>query len=152
MKKIVSAILLASILFSCDNNKSTKPAVIKSDTSRILGFYIDFEKKDIKYDVIWMIQRDTLAFKFTDNDSSTLKKDWVKDTMFYVPKEFIDSTGKKSIVGVPVNYQTVSIERNADSAIRILSKWILEHPQFFRPAVDTTRKTGLNTTAGTTPK
>lgn len=152
MKKIASVILLSAILFSCGSNKPTKPPAIKSDTSRVLGFFIDFEKKDIRFDLLWMIERDTLAFQFTDKDSSTLKKDWVKDTAFFVPKTFTDSAGKTSSVGVPVNFETVSIERNADSAIRKLSLWILTHPQFFKPVVDTSIKGGLNKAISPTPK
>jgi len=129
MKKAILAILLFSFLLSC-NSKSTTPKTIRSDTSRIAGLWVDFETKSVKYGLMWMIVRDTFVFK-PSKDTSVLKREWVVDTAYFTPRLIKDSLGKEVLIGVPASFETVSIERNADTAQNKLYRWIVEHPQYF---------------------
>lgn len=129
--------------FFCKNKSATVHSTGEvRDTSKILACYIHFKTKEIRYDMLYMVTKDTFVFKSVD--SLTQKKQLTRDTLFFVPDRIQDSTvnGKVKTLYIPVPRESVSIERNVDSAVNILSRWILLHPQFFQtqPAVPVNKK------------
>ena len=141
-KSLLTLLLLTTILFSCNNNSKTenKPPKggIKRDTIKILGAFANAKEQAIQWGALYLVSKDTS--KFAMEDSSTFKKKWVRDSLFFVPISFKDSsTGKDSTVYIPTDRALVSIERNLDSAIAHLLKVMKANPQLF-PAYDTTKK------------
>tara|TARA_R110000868_G_scaffold177772_2_gene416813 strand:+ start:4110 stop:4514 length:405 start_codon:yes stop_codon:yes gene_type:complete len=129
MTKTILAILLFSFLLSCNSKSATTKTTI-NDTTRIAGLWVDFETKSVKVGLVWMVVKDTFIFK-PSKDTSVLNRVWVTDTLFFTPRIEKDSTGKEILIGVLAAFQSVSIERNADSAQNKLYRWIVEHPQYF---------------------
>lgn len=85
-----------------------------------------------------MITKDTLDWQLID--SLKKEKQWVRDTTFYIPVVSVD-TLKKMPDYIPVIRQSVSIERNFDSAVSILQRFVISHPQYFpKPPMPTIKK------------
>lgn len=137
MRKLF-AFLFAIVFFAACKSKSgdNKTGVVTHDTTRVLACYIDFQKKEVFNGPVWVIVRDTYVFKQVD--SFTIKRTWGKDSMVFTPRLVKDSTGKEVLNGVPAAFETVSFERNFDTAVAHLQRWIKTHPQFFK--VDSTTK------------
>lgn len=136
-------LIVAISIASCSSSSSGggKPKNIQRDTSRMLGVFVDFEKKSVHYGPMYLIVKDTLMFAM--EDSSTFKKKWTKDTLYFTPRVIYDSVAKKDTLLVFPQYirESVSLERNLDSAIKTLERWIKNNPQFFKSdkKVDTTK-------------
>src|SRR5689334_18975012 len=96
MKKILLIILTAAIITSCKEGSSGIIKHPRHDTIGTLVLYQDIYDtvKVLKHDVIARVTIDTM--KFIKKDSSTLKKEWTVDTMYYIqePIYFNDTTGK----------------------------------------------------------
>ena len=103
MKRAILILMAVVTFVSCETKKSVN-VIPKSDTIKTLAIYM--YNKNISYAVIYRITKDT--FRMAPVDSLTSKKQWVKDTMYFIPiqdtvrdekgKPRLDSLGKFKFV------------------------------------------------------
>lgn len=123
--KLTIAIFAIIFLTAC-NNMGTKPIITAPDTSRLLGVFVDFPKKDIRWDMIIEIKKDVVIV------DSFLKAKTFRDTSYYV-KPSSDTTGNFILT----LKQSVCADRNLDTCINRLSRWIKANEKLW--AVDSTK-------------
>jgi len=138
MKSFLSILLL--FLISC-NNKSGEYKFSRPDTIKTLAPYIDFSKKEITSGAIFLIAKD--SFIFAQTDTVTFRKQWVRDTTFFLPTLVNDTTHKdslgnfkKQLMYMPTIKAAVAIGFNLDSNIAYLTRFMKANPQIFS---DTTK-------------
>lgn len=139
MKFIFLLLSLIFILSSCNNpgGREKEFEHSKTDTIRVLAAYVDFGKKQVVSDAVYLICMDTM--KFTQTDTITFKKTWTRDTLVFIPTIITDTTRKDSLGGFhkelryfPTMREAVSFKFNLDSNISILNRFINNNPQFFK--------------------
>jgi hypothetical protein len=103
MKRAIIILMAVVTFVSCETKKSVN-VIPKSDTIKTLAIYM--YNKNLSYAVIYRITKDT--FRMAPVDSLTSKKQWVKDTMYFIPiqdtvrdekgKPRLDSMGKQMFI------------------------------------------------------
>ena len=135
MKKIsmLLIVVIAAAAVACNSSSGNGTNHNRHDTTKTLALFVNpqtLPKRELRYDVIYRIISDTL--KFTEVDGSTLKKQWMLDTTYFISvavpaidslkKPILDSVGKQMIqtyfVPRPSKDVLIDCGANIDSIIK----------------------------------
>lgn len=137
-KATLFLIALSVIYFSCNNKVQytaaktivpTKEELSKTDTMKTLGLYVDFDAKIVKYDFLILLMKYVMRASNIDSVNGTFSGTWVRDTGFYIPfYKHIDSLPQY----IPTIKEAINLDRNADTGILVLRRFIDQNPNYFK--------------------
>lgn len=100
-KAFLSITIFSVLIYSC-GNEGGEPKVKTSDTSRVIGVYVDYDGRDIKHDIIFRVIKD--SFGFVSEGGDIMKKKWHKDTLYFIPLP--GDTLKDNVTKMPLKDST----------------------------------------------
>lgn len=113
--KLLILLFTTLLLWKCDRSAPDKWKP-RSDTARVVATFV-MPDKSFRFDAVYRIIRDTIMI------DSTLTVQRVKDTGYFVPR---DSAFRFAWPG------SVTEEHDVDSALAELSRWVKQHPEYFK--------------------
>lgn len=124
MKTIIAILTFSILLFSC-SNRSASVSNGKDDTTRTLLAY-RLPDSSFHIELGWRITKAVQQFKITDSDSTTAKKQLVRDSFYLVPNPDSARIGKLVWAFCPKEFILIDGGKNVDT---LFKKYSLHFPR-----------------------
>lgn len=132
MKRTI-AIFLSALLLACgaSDKKPQAKFIPHSDTTRVIGAYVDLPDTTISVGMLVMVEKDVVQV------DSTLQVKQLLDTSYYIMPRTKDSLGLRFSLTA---FKSVCVDTRFDTCVARLTRWKREYVSYLNKQKDSLTK------------